>query len=161
MLKKLRKQLTGENWAWNNLNTLCWPVELSLEKYKNEKICREMGRKKSLEENNLRVIAFFTNLQVCKRTYLLMRFWNLKCDSRTCNWSCALHWPFLGITWRKRGVAYIYNLCFCFSIFSWRKRGVAYIYIIFVPAKILDLLAFVGEQKFEILGVCGILFHWS
>ncbi|KAB2596947.1 exportin-1-like [Pyrus ussuriensis x Pyrus communis] len=26
MLKKLNKQLTGEDWAWNNLNTLCWAI---------------------------------------------------------------------------------------------------------------------------------------
>ncbi|KAI0497879.1 hypothetical protein KFK09_021117 [Dendrobium nobile] len=26
MLKKLSKQLTGEDWAWNNLNTLCWAI---------------------------------------------------------------------------------------------------------------------------------------
>ncbi|XP_048604890.1 protein EXPORTIN 1A isoform X1 [Brassica napus] len=26
MLKKLNKQLSGEEWAWNNLNTLCWAI---------------------------------------------------------------------------------------------------------------------------------------
>lgn len=26
MLKKLNKQLTGEDWSWNNLNTLCWAI---------------------------------------------------------------------------------------------------------------------------------------
>ncbi|XP_050387160.1 protein EXPORTIN 1A [Argentina anserina] len=26
MLKKLSKQLSGEDWAWNNLNTLCWAI---------------------------------------------------------------------------------------------------------------------------------------
>ncbi|KAG1368297.1 protein EXPORTIN 1A [Cocos nucifera] len=26
MLKKLNKQLNGEDWSWNNLNTLCWAV---------------------------------------------------------------------------------------------------------------------------------------
>ncbi|GMI88753.1 EXPORTIN 1, ARABIDOPSIS THALIANA EXPORTIN 1, exportin 1A, HEAT-INTOLERANT 2 [Hibiscus trionum] len=26
MLKKLSKQLTGEDWTWNNLNTLCWAI---------------------------------------------------------------------------------------------------------------------------------------
>ncbi|CAI0561296.1 unnamed protein product [Linum tenue] len=26
MLKKLSKQLTGEDWSWNNLNTLCWAI---------------------------------------------------------------------------------------------------------------------------------------
>ncbi|CAN1269139.1 Protein EXPORTIN 1A [Linum perenne] len=26
MLKKLRNQLTGEDWSWNNLNTLCWAI---------------------------------------------------------------------------------------------------------------------------------------
>ncbi|CAK9231678.1 unnamed protein product [Sphagnum troendelagicum] len=26
MLKKLNKQLNGEEWAWNNLNTLCWAI---------------------------------------------------------------------------------------------------------------------------------------
>ncbi|KAM6586432.1 hypothetical protein CsatA_009037 [Cannabis sativa] len=26
MLKKLSKQLTGEDWNWNNLNTLCWAI---------------------------------------------------------------------------------------------------------------------------------------
>ncbi|XP_042461380.1 protein EXPORTIN 1A-like [Zingiber officinale] len=26
MLKKLNKQLSGEEWSWNNLNTLCWAI---------------------------------------------------------------------------------------------------------------------------------------
>nr|GMD56609.1 protein EXPORTIN 1A-like isoform X2 [Ipomoea batatas] len=26
MLKKLSKQLDGEDWSWNNLNTLCWAI---------------------------------------------------------------------------------------------------------------------------------------
>ncbi|CAH2072557.1 unnamed protein product [Thlaspi arvense] len=26
MLRKLNKQLNGEEWAWNNLNTLCWAI---------------------------------------------------------------------------------------------------------------------------------------
>lgn len=26
MLKKLSKQLNGEEWSWNNLNTLCWAI---------------------------------------------------------------------------------------------------------------------------------------
>ncbi|GAA0143803.1 transporter [Lithospermum erythrorhizon] len=26
MLRKLSKQLTGEDWSWNNLNTLCWAI---------------------------------------------------------------------------------------------------------------------------------------
>eukprot|EP01018_Ginkgo_biloba_P022928 Gb_02788 [translate_table: standard] len=26
MLMKLSKQLNGEEWAWNNLNTLCWAI---------------------------------------------------------------------------------------------------------------------------------------
>ncbi|ONK65879.1 uncharacterized protein A4U43_C06F1910 [Asparagus officinalis] len=26
MLKKLNKQLSGEDWSWNNLNTLCWAI---------------------------------------------------------------------------------------------------------------------------------------
>lgn len=26
MLKKLNKQLSGEEWTWNNLNTLCWAI---------------------------------------------------------------------------------------------------------------------------------------
>jgi len=26
MLKKLSKQLSGEDWNWNNLNTLCWAI---------------------------------------------------------------------------------------------------------------------------------------
>lgn len=26
MLKKLSKQLGGEDWTWNNLNTLCWAI---------------------------------------------------------------------------------------------------------------------------------------
>ncbi|KAI8029177.1 Protein EXPORTIN 1A [Camellia lanceoleosa] len=26
MLKKLNKQLSGEDWTWNNLNTLCWAI---------------------------------------------------------------------------------------------------------------------------------------
>ncbi|KAF8079528.1 hypothetical protein N665_1021s0023 [Sinapis alba] len=26
MLRKLTKQLSGEEWAWNNLNTLCWAI---------------------------------------------------------------------------------------------------------------------------------------
>lgn len=26
MLKKLSKQLNGEDWTWNNLNTLCWAI---------------------------------------------------------------------------------------------------------------------------------------
>ncbi|KAL5767493.1 hypothetical protein ACOSP7_014100 [Xanthoceras sorbifolium] len=26
MLKKLSKQLSGEDWTWNNLNTLCWAI---------------------------------------------------------------------------------------------------------------------------------------
>ncbi|XP_057540823.1 protein EXPORTIN 1A isoform X3 [Amaranthus tricolor] len=26
MLKKLSKQLNGEDWSWNNLNTLCWAI---------------------------------------------------------------------------------------------------------------------------------------
>lgn len=26
MLSKLSKQLSGEEWAWNNLNTLCWAI---------------------------------------------------------------------------------------------------------------------------------------
>ncbi|XP_062104078.1 protein EXPORTIN 1A-like isoform X1 [Humulus lupulus] len=26
MLKKLSKQLSGEVWNWNNLNTLCWAI---------------------------------------------------------------------------------------------------------------------------------------
>ncbi|XP_013667542.2 protein EXPORTIN 1A-like [Brassica napus] len=26
MLRKLNKQLSGEEWAWNNLNTLCWAI---------------------------------------------------------------------------------------------------------------------------------------
>ncbi|XP_020080083.1 protein EXPORTIN 1A-like [Ananas comosus] len=26
MLKKLTKQLSGEDWSWNNLNTLCWAI---------------------------------------------------------------------------------------------------------------------------------------
>ncbi|KAM0943808.1 putative importin-beta domain, armadillo-like helical, exportin-1/Importin-beta [Dioscorea sansibarensis] len=26
MLKKLNKQLNGEDWSWNNLNTLCWAI---------------------------------------------------------------------------------------------------------------------------------------
>lgn len=26
MLKKLSKQLSGEDWSWNNLNTLCWAI---------------------------------------------------------------------------------------------------------------------------------------
>ncbi|VAI40691.1 unnamed protein product [Triticum turgidum subsp. durum] len=26
MLKKLTKQLNGEDWSWNNLNTLCWAI---------------------------------------------------------------------------------------------------------------------------------------
>lgn len=26
MLKKLNKQLGGEDWTWNNLNTLCWAI---------------------------------------------------------------------------------------------------------------------------------------
>ncbi|CAL9768896.1 unnamed protein product [Musa acuminata subsp. burmannicoides] len=26
MLKKLSKQLSGEEWSWNNLNTLCWAI---------------------------------------------------------------------------------------------------------------------------------------
>lgn len=26
MLTKLSKQLNGEDWTWNNLNTLCWAI---------------------------------------------------------------------------------------------------------------------------------------
>jgi exportin-1 len=26
MLKKLKKQLNGEEWSWNNLNTICWAI---------------------------------------------------------------------------------------------------------------------------------------
>ncbi|CDP21468.1 unnamed protein product [Coffea canephora] len=26
MLRKLSKQLNGEDWMWNNLNTLCWAI---------------------------------------------------------------------------------------------------------------------------------------
>lgn len=26
MLRKLSKQLNGEDWTWNNLNTLCWAI---------------------------------------------------------------------------------------------------------------------------------------
>lgn len=26
MLKKLSNQLNGEDWSWNNLNTLCWAI---------------------------------------------------------------------------------------------------------------------------------------
>ncbi|KAK1297853.1 hypothetical protein QJS10_CPB14g00377 [Acorus calamus] len=26
MLTKLSKQLNGEDWSWNNLNTLCWAI---------------------------------------------------------------------------------------------------------------------------------------
>lgn len=26
MLRKLSKQLSGEDWTWNNLNTLCWAI---------------------------------------------------------------------------------------------------------------------------------------
>lgn len=26
MLKKLSRQLSGEDWSWNNLNTLCWAI---------------------------------------------------------------------------------------------------------------------------------------
>lgn len=26
MLRKLNKQLSGEDWTWNNLNTLCWAI---------------------------------------------------------------------------------------------------------------------------------------
>ena len=26
MLKKLNKQLNGDEWAWNTLNTLCWAI---------------------------------------------------------------------------------------------------------------------------------------
>ena len=26
MLRKLTKQLSGEEWAWNTLNTLCWAI---------------------------------------------------------------------------------------------------------------------------------------
>jgi hypothetical protein len=26
MLRKLSKQLNGEDWSWNNLNTLCWAI---------------------------------------------------------------------------------------------------------------------------------------
>ncbi|WOL13813.1 hypothetical protein Cni_G22593 [Canna indica] len=26
MLTKLNKQLSGEEWSWNNLNTLCWAI---------------------------------------------------------------------------------------------------------------------------------------
>ncbi|XP_062104975.1 protein EXPORTIN 1A-like [Humulus lupulus] len=26
MLKKLSKQLSGEDWNWNKLNTLCWAI---------------------------------------------------------------------------------------------------------------------------------------
>ncbi|KAL7170154.1 hypothetical protein ACSBR2_035083 [Camellia fascicularis] len=26
MLKKLNKQLSGKDWTWNNLNTLCWAI---------------------------------------------------------------------------------------------------------------------------------------
>ena len=39
MLKKLSKQLSGEDWAWNNLNTLCWAIGSISGSMAEEQVC--------------------------------------------------------------------------------------------------------------------------
>ncbi|XP_066372277.1 protein EXPORTIN 1A-like [Miscanthus floridulus] len=39
MLKKLSKQLNGEDWSWNNLNTLCWAIGSISGSMVEEQVC--------------------------------------------------------------------------------------------------------------------------
>uniref|UniRef100_A0A6N2N6B7 Exportin-1 C-terminal domain-containing protein n=1 Tax=Salix viminalis TaxID=40686 RepID=A0A6N2N6B7_SALVM len=39
MLKKLSKQLSGEDWNWNNLNTLCWAIGSISGSMMEEQVC--------------------------------------------------------------------------------------------------------------------------
>jgi hypothetical protein len=39
MLKKLTKQLNGEDWSWNNLNTLCWAIGSISGSMVEEQVC--------------------------------------------------------------------------------------------------------------------------
>lgn len=39
MLKKLSKQLSGEDWTWNNLNTLCWAIGSISGSMMEEQVC--------------------------------------------------------------------------------------------------------------------------
>jgi hypothetical protein len=39
MLKKLNKQLNGEDWSWNNLNTLCWAIGSISGSMVEEQVC--------------------------------------------------------------------------------------------------------------------------
>lgn len=39
MLRKLNKQLNGEDWTWNNLNTLCWAIGSISGSMMEEQVC--------------------------------------------------------------------------------------------------------------------------
>ena len=39
MLKKLTKQLNGEDWSWNNVNTLCWAIGSISGSLVEEQVC--------------------------------------------------------------------------------------------------------------------------
>ncbi|PKA48667.1 hypothetical protein AXF42_Ash018484 [Apostasia shenzhenica] len=57
MLKKLSKQLSGEDWTWNNLNTLCWAIG---------SISGSM-----MEEQDMACDTFLKIVQKCKRKFVI------------------------------------------------------------------------------------------
>ncbi|XP_022744978.1 protein EXPORTIN 1A-like isoform X8 [Durio zibethinus] len=59
MLKKLSKQLSGEDWTWNNLNTLCWAIG---------SISGSM-----MEDQDMACDTFLKIVQKCKRKFVIVQ----------------------------------------------------------------------------------------
>ncbi|KAG2700894.1 hypothetical protein I3760_06G018800 [Carya illinoinensis] len=59
MLKKLSKQLSGEDWTWNNLNTLCWAIG---------SISGSM-----MEDQDMACDTFLKIVQKCRRKFVIVQ----------------------------------------------------------------------------------------
>lgn len=66
MLKKLSKQLSGEDWAWNNLNTLCWAIGSISGSMAEEQVCVALVSSRRI------VFLSFLNVSGCLLPFLVV-----------------------------------------------------------------------------------------
>ncbi|WVZ12821.1 hypothetical protein V8G54_017351 [Vigna mungo] len=69
MLRKLSKQLSGEDWTWNNLNTLCWAIgSISGSMMEEQAGFSNLGELAPAQENRFLVMVIRDLLNLCEIT---------------------------------------------------------------------------------------------
>ncbi|KAK9126261.1 hypothetical protein Scep_015107 [Stephania cephalantha] len=96
MLKKLSKQLNGEDWSWNNLNTLCWAIGVAGPSgFGSSSIAEQVTENRSCSLPS-QLTAIVTGLVMYSRAMISMHFFGYLGELELARWVCLnwlLMWP--------------------------------------------------------------------